>query len=264
MDVLESFSLDGKVAVITGAAGSIGSEYSKAMAEAGADVAIVDKEKEKLEELASQIRSDGTDILQIQADVRDEGEVQRVFDTTFEQLGSVDIVITCAGIFNMGGSIPNYDMNKWDSLLDVNLRGVFLTNLYASRTMLEHDIEGSIINTSSILTNVASDWPGIVGYCVASSGIAQITRQMAAELGPYGIRVNTIALGWFNAGVTTTIFETADNTDKLRDDRAKYTSLKRIGETGEVKGLAVYLASDAASYCTGETINLDGGWVAYI
>lgn len=264
MDVLESFSLDGKVALVTGAAGSLGQEYSKAMCEAGADLVIVDKRSEALEDLAAELRSECGELLSIQGDVSEESEVERIFHETLHELGPVDVVITCAGIFNMGGGIQNYDMRFWDDLLDVNLRGVFLTNLYAARTMIDHNREGSIINTSSILVDVASDWPGLVGYSVACSGVAQITRQMAAELGPYGIRVNTIALGWFEEGVTTELFGTADDPDKLRDNRAKRTCLKRIGRPEEVKGLAVFLASEASSYCTGETHNIDGGWLSYI
>lgn len=264
MDVLESFSLDGKVALVTGAAGSIGMEYSKAMTEAGADLVMVDKRGEELDDVAATLREEEREVITIQADVREESEVERVFVEALEQLGPVDVVVTSAGIFNMGGAVQNYDMQYWDELLDVNLRGVLLTNLYAARMMLEYDLNGSIINTSSIVHNVASDWPGLVAFSVANAGVAQITRQMAAELGPYGIRVNTIAPGFLESGITTVLFGTAENADELRENRAKQTSLKRIGRAKEVKGMAVFLASEASSYCTGETLNLDGGWLSYI
>jgi NAD(P)-dependent dehydrogenase (short-subunit alcohol dehydrogenase family) len=260
-NVLELFGLDGDVALVTGAASGIGRGMSEAMAEAGADVALVDVDETGLAETAATCEDRGAGVLSITADVTEEAANERMVAETVERFGGLDVAFANAGIGSLSGDIDEFEMSEWDEVVDVNLRGAFMTDRAAARAM---DDGGSIVNTASILAHRGADLPGLSAYTASKGGIEQVTRQLATELGSRGIRVNAIAPGWVQTDIGDGhLREDAEETAEFRAELARGTALGRLGTPDDLKGLAVFLASDASSYCTGATYLVDGGWTAY-
>lgn len=253
MTVMDRFRLDDDVALVTGAAGGIGGALSEAVAEAGGDVAIVDVNEEELEKHANHLESE-TDatIESIVADVSDEEANERMVEQTVDALGGLDVAFANAGIGLRGGGAADYDMDDWDELMSINLRGAFLTNRAAATHMVEHG-GGRIVNTASILGVNGTRIEGLSAYTAAKGGVVQITRQLAGEFGREGVRVNAIAPGFIETAMTEEGL--ADNADAF----AQQIPLGRIGQPEDLKGIAVYLASEASPYTTGEIVLVDGG-----
>ncbi len=254
--VLESFRLDGQVALVTGAAGGIGGALAEAVAEAGADVALVDVDESGLAATADQLE-DTTDArtLDIVADVGDPAATERMAAETRETLGGLDVAFANAGIAERGGEdVAAYDVDAWDRVMRVNLRGVFLTNRAVAGHMRDTG-GGSIVNTASILGLNGTQIPGLAAYTASKGGVVQLTRQFAGELAP-DIRVNAIAPGW----IETPLLSGPDSDRELTaDDFDLGVPLGRMGQPADLKGIAVFLASDAAAYTTGEIVLVDGG-----
>lgn len=266
MSVLDRFRLDGDVALVTGAAGGIGSAFAEAMAEAGADVALLDVDEEGLGPVADDVRSQtGAAVLALECDVSDEGAVDAAVDETVAELGGLDVAFANAGISTAVGSVTHADMRQWHDLLDVNLTGVFHTDKAAGAYMKAND-GGRIVNTASILGFKGSKIPGQVAYCAAKGGVIQVTRQLAAELGPHDVRVNAIAPGWIDTDMTGGLGPAPSAADDggARTQLASRLAIQRGGTPDDLKGTAVYLASDASPYTTGEVILVDGGMYAMV
>lgn len=256
MTVLESFRLDEQVVLVTGAAGGIGGGIAEAVAEAGADVALVDVDESGLATTAARLEAE-TDVrtLEIEADVGDPAATERMAAETRETLGGLDVAFANAGTAERGGEdVASYDVDAWDRVIRTNLRGVFLTNRAVAGHM-EETGGGSIVNTASILGLTGSQIPGLGAYTASKGGVVQLTRQLAGELAP-AIRVNAIAPGW----IETPLLSGPDSDRELTDDDFDLgVPLGRMGQPGDLKGTAVYLASDAAAYTTGEIVIVDGG-----
>jgi NAD(P)-dependent dehydrogenase (short-subunit alcohol dehydrogenase family) len=263
MSVLEEFRLDGEAALVTGAAGGIGGGFAEAMAEAGADVALADIDENGLETTADRLRSD-TDaaVLTITADVSEQDETERMVEDTVETFGGLDIAFANAGIARLGGSPENYDMEAWDELVRVSLRGAFMTDRAAIGAM-KGDGGGRIINTASILGLNGTDVPGLSAYTAAKGGVVQITRQLATEVGRHGVRVNAIAPGWIGTAMTEGMIPAGEAGEPIRDELRGRMALSRLGDPADLKGTAVYLASEASGYTTGEIVLVDGGMNAF-
>ena len=254
-NVRELFDLTGKTAIVTGGSRGIGREMAEGMAEAGANLMLCSRRAEWLDDTVEEFNAKGFNVVGRACDVSKPDEVQAVVDETVSQFGRLDILINHAGV-SWGAMPEDMPLEKWQHVLDVNLTGCFLFAQAAGREMLKNN-SGSIINISSIsgLTSSANG-PFYAGYAASKAGLIGLTRELAASWGRRGIRVNAIAPGFFHsrlADAVIDIYERAIQENNI---------IPRIGSEGELKGVAVFLASDASSYITGQTIAVDGGMTA--
>jgi NAD(P)-dependent dehydrogenase (short-subunit alcohol dehydrogenase family) len=262
------FNLEGKVALVTGAALGLGRSFAQTLAEAGADVAISDIDKDHLAETEGVMRASGRKVLKVLADVSNPEDVARMLDETASRFGRLDIAVNNAGIITKPARFHEMPSEDWNKVISVNLTGVFLCMQKEIAIMLKQGHGGSIINISSVLGMVGLD-PHLsprVNYIASKHGLAGLTRQGAVEYAEYGIRVNAIAPSWF-AGTSLSRDRDRVQTMEEKDLREKriiaLTPMKRRGRIGELQGLLLFLASDASSYTTGQVFASDGGWTAH-
>ncbi len=251
------FSLENKVAIVTGARRGIGQGIALALAQAGADIVVSDINQEECQKVVEEIEGLGRKGLAVKCDVTQKSEVEEMVAQTVKEFGKVDILVNNAGI---AGMKPFLDLTEeeWDRVLDINLKGQFLCARAAAKEMVKQKW-GRIINIASI----AAGQTGIgfaqsVHYCASKGGVTAMTEAMAVEFAPLGINVNAIGPG---------IIETAMTEDFLADEKMKQWLLSRIpkgrfGQPKDVAAAAVFLASDEADYITGATLFVDGGWLA--
>jgi gluconate 5-dehydrogenase len=252
-NVKELFDLSDRTAIVTGGSRGIGKEMAEGLAEAGANLVLCARRQEWLDETVEEFRAKGFDVIGVVADVSDAAHVQNVVDKTVSHFGRVDVLVNNAGI-SWGAMPEDMPLEKWQKVLDVNLTGCFLVAQAVGRDMLKHG-SGSIINIASISGMTSSaNGPFYAGYVASKAGLIGLTRELAASWGRKGIRVNAIAPGFFHsrlADAVIDIYETA-----IQEN----SPVPRIGREGELKGAVVFLASDASSYVTGQTIVVDGGF----
>jgi NAD(P)-dependent dehydrogenase (short-subunit alcohol dehydrogenase family) len=248
----ELFDLTGRVAIVTGGSRGLGAEMAEGLAEAGAALMICARRQEWLGPTMENFRGRGFKVSGMVCDVATPSEVQAVVDKTLEHYGKVDILINNAGIA-WAAEPEAMPLDKWQKVIETNLTGTFLFSQAAGREMLKRK-SGCIINIASIAGMIGSvstsHW---AGYAASKAGMVGLTKELAATWGREGIRVNAIAPGYFHSRL-------ADPAIVHAEPQIKATSpIPRVGEPGELKGVAVFLASDAASYITGQTIVVDGG-----
>jgi NAD(P)-dependent dehydrogenase (short-subunit alcohol dehydrogenase family) len=246
--------LAGRSALVTGAAGGIGLAIAEAFATEGADVALLDRDAERLQAAVQGLQTLGRKIA-IPADLADAGAAVKAVDTAVEALGKLDILVNNAGIL-AAGDILELDLADFDKVLAVNLRAPFVVAQAAARHMVARGLKGAIINMSSI--NAVMAIPAQLAYVTSKGGLGQLTKAMALGLAPHGIRVNAIGPG----SIMTDILKGVMDSEAARRNILRRTPLGRIGEPAEVAAVAVFLASDEASYITGQTIYPDGGRLA--
>lgn len=250
--IRDLFDLTGKTAIVTGGSRGIGVEMAEGLAEAGANLMLCARREEWLNETVEEFRGRGFQVEGLTCDVANEADVQAVVDRTIEKFGAVDILVNNAGI-SWGAMPEEMPLAQWQKVIDVNLTGCFLFAQIAGREMLKRT-SGSIINIASIagLTSSANG-PFYAGYVASKAGLIGLTRELAASWGRKGIRVNAVAPGFFHSRL-------ADKVIDIYERVIQETNvIPRIGEAGELKGATVFLASDASSYITGQTIVVDGG-----
>ncbi len=250
--VRELFDLTGKSAIITGGSRGIGKEMAEGLAEAGANLMLCARRPEWLDGTVNEFRAKDFNVVGMICDVSKPDEVEAVVSATKQKFGSVDILINNAGI-SWGAMPEDMPLERWQQVLDVNLTGCFLFAQAAGREMLKQK-SGSIINIASIagLTSSANG-PFYSGYVATKAGLIGLTRELAASWGRKGIRVNAIAPGFFHSRMADAVIDLYERT--IQENNV----IPRIGEEGELKGTVVFLASDASSYITGQTIAVDGG-----
>jgi gluconate 5-dehydrogenase len=250
--VRELFDLTGKTAIVTGGSRGIGKEMAEGLAEAGANLMLCSRRPEWLDETVDEFRAKNYNVASKTCDVSKPEEVQAVVDETVSKFGKIDILINNAGV-SWGAMPEEMPLEKWQHVLDVNLTGCFLFAQAAGREMLKQN-SGSIINIASISGMTSSpNGPFYAGYVASKAGLIGLTRELAASWGRRGIRVNAIAPGFFHSRLADAVIDIYER--KIQEDNA----IPRIGAGGELKGAAVFLASDASSYITGQTIVVDGG-----
>jgi NAD(P)-dependent dehydrogenase (short-subunit alcohol dehydrogenase family) len=250
--ISELFNLEGKTAIVTGGSRGIGVEMAEALGEAGANLMLCARREEWLVETVEAFREKGFHVHGKTCDVAKPDEVQAVVDETVEKFGAVDILVNNAGV-SWGAMPEDMPLEKWQFVLDVNLTGCFLFAQAVGREMLKRE-KGSIINIASIAGQRSSaNGPFYAGYVASKAGLIGLTRELAASWGRKGIRVNAVAPGFFHSRL-------ADKVIDIYERSIQETNpLPRIGAEGELKGVTVFLASDASSYITGQTIAVDGG-----
>jgi glucose 1-dehydrogenase len=244
--------LQGKVAIVTGAARGIGLAIAQRFVKEGAKVALADRLAAEVEAEAAAL---GPGALAVPADVGDAGEVRRLVARTVERFGRLDCMVANAAV---QAEIPFLDLTEeeFDRVIRVNLKGAFLCGQTAARHMVEAGTRGVIINMSSVNAVVAH--PVLVHYAASKGGIAMLTKGMAVSLAPHGIRVNAIGPGTVNTPINANFFSMPGMVERF----LMRTPLGRIAEADEIASVAVFLASDEASYVTGTTIYADGGRLA--
>jgi len=260
MSYMEKFSLKGKKCVVTGvgAPNGIGIAIAEALAEAGGDIMITDIAVNSIEENTAKLRGLGSDAHWTLCDITDRDSVCRLKDFVLDKFGRIDVLMNNAGAFQ-NAPAEDMDPEDWKRVIDVNLTGNFNMSQVFGREMIKQETGGSIVFTSS-KSGFAYDIPQChVAYNTSKAGIHMLAKGLAVEWARYGIRVNCIAPGNI----------AADGNQKRIDEKHPYIDawvnmipLRRIGQTQELGNLAIYLASDASSYVTGETILVDGGYCA--
>jgi NAD(P)-dependent dehydrogenase (short-subunit alcohol dehydrogenase family) len=250
-------TLEGKNALVTGASSGIGQGIAVALAAAGANVGINYRSNvDGAEETARRVREAGHQALVVQADVGDPAHVTAMFSRFDAEMGPIDILVANAGHGSTAKPLHETSWDEWDRVLRSNLHGAFLCGREAARRMVKAGMGGRIVNISSVheeACNVPDDGP----YCVAKGGVRNLTRAMALELGPHGITVNDVAPGMILTPMNRRALEDAD----YRAEAGGLIPLSRPGTPEDIAAMVVFLCSDHASYCTGGTYLVDGGWM---
>jgi NAD(P)-dependent dehydrogenase (short-subunit alcohol dehydrogenase family) len=250
------FDLKGRKAIVTGGSRGIGKALAAALAAHGAGVAIVVRSSmDRADVLVNELKATGVDSFAIQADVSVEADVQRMTDAVIARWGRIDILVNNAGIV-LPAAAEECSLDTWRQTMAVNLDGVFLVSQIVGRQMIAQK-SGSIINIGSMSGRIVN-WPfRHAAYNVSKAGVHMLTKCLATEWAEHGIRVNAIAPGYIRTELTDEVLK--EHPDVVRDHWAKGAVQNRIGGVEELAGAAVYLASDAASFTTGEIMTIDGG-----
>ena len=246
--------LNGKVAVVIGGTSGIGLAIAKGMAEAGADVIPTSRRQDQVEAAAAEIEKHGRRSIRVTSDVSDRASLQRVLDESIQAFGKVDVLVNSAGRTKRGPTL-DFSEEDWNNILDTNLTGTLRAAQVFGRHMLERE-SGSIINIASLSTFVALY--EVAAYSASKAAVASLTKSLAIEWSQKGVRVNAIAPGVFRTPLNEKLL---DETERGREFLLR-TPMKRFGNVEELAGAAIFLASDAASFVSGEILTVDGGFLA--
>ena len=248
------FNFKGRVAVISGASSGLGRQMAKAFASQGADLVILARRVERLEELKSELTSLGVKVLPIKCDVTSTEDINNAASLTEKEFGKVDILVNCAGASKDKGVLDMLD-EEWDFTIDTDLTSVFkMTRAFAN--IMKKNNYGRIINIASMYGMVGNTEIPTIAYHSSKGGVVNFTRAAAAELAKYNITVNAICPGYFYTELTTEVLDS----DYFKEFANSHVPMKRYGKEGELNAGAIFLASDEASYVTGVILPIDGGY----
>jgi NAD(P)-dependent dehydrogenase (short-subunit alcohol dehydrogenase family) len=250
------FNLEGKKAIVTGGSRGIGKALAEGLAAHGADVAIIVRSTvDRAEAVATEIKAAGRDAMVIEADVSNETDIKRAVDEVIARWGHIDILVNNAGVI-FPGSSEEYSIDDWRRTMATNLDGVFLMSRAVGQHMIKQK-SGSIVTVGS-MSGFIVNWPfRHTAYNVSKAGVHMLTKGLATEWAEHNIRVNAIAPGYIFTELTEEVMK--DHPDVVNNVWAKSAVMNRIGTVDELVGASVYLASNAASFTTGEIITIDGG-----
>lgn len=256
---LEMFSLAGRVAVVPGGGGAIGSAMAEALAAAGAKVAVVDRTCRLCDEAVARVKAAGSEGISITADVTQEAECERMAKETLDAYGRIDVVINAVG----GGAgkvlhpAESYPRDAWDWIMELNLRSTLLATQALVRPMIEAGRGGAVLNISSVRANLGIN-AGYSAYVAAKGAISSLTRQWATEWARYGIRVNAIMPTFVDTPQVASLLADPD----FKAGVVGRIPMGRVGQTDDLVGPAIFLVSDAAAFVTGQVLGIDGGLTA--
>ncbi len=252
LDLSHLFRLDDRVAVVTGASSGLGDRFARVLHAAGAHVVLAARRVDRLEALAADLPG----ALVVRCDVALDADLERLVADTLGAHGRVDILVNNAGI---GMPVPAEDEPPayFREVVDVNLNAVFVLSQLVGRQMIAQR-SGTIVNIASILGLVASAPIKQASYAASKGAVVNLTRELAVQWARKGVRVNALAPGWFPSEMTTDMFEEGPSADYLK----RNAPMGRGGGVDELDGALLFLASDASSYVTGQTLAVDGGWIA--
>lgn len=247
------FDLSGRVAVITGGSIGLGRQMAEALAEMGCHVALCARKKERCEQAAADLGKFGVRALALGCDVKDPASVKAMVDSTMAAFGRIDILINNAGI-SWGAPAEQMRLEDWNKVIETNLTGTFLCAQAVGRVMIAQR-RGKIINMASVagLRGSPPETVQAIGYQASKGGVVIFTRDLAWKWAQHNIHVNAIAPGWFPTHMSDRVIESK------KDDLLKHIPLARFGSDHDLKGAAVFLASDASNYMTGHVLVVDGG-----
>jgi NAD(P)-dependent dehydrogenase (short-subunit alcohol dehydrogenase family) len=250
------FDLTGRTAIVTGGSIGLGRQMAEGLAEMGANLVLCARNQERCEEAAERLRRLGVKAVPLPCDVKDQASVQEVVSATLSQFGQIDILINNAGI-SWGAPAEELRLEDWNKVIETNLTGTFLCAQAVGRVMI-HQRRGKIINIASIagLGGAPPELPAI-GYHASKGGVISFTKDLACKWAVHNIQVNAIAPGWFPTHMSNRVLE------RHGDVFLSHIPMRRFGSDHDLKGAAVFLASDASSYVTGHVLVVDGGQSAW-
>lgn len=248
------FDLKGRVAVISGASSGLGKQMARAFAKQGADLVLIARRIERLEELKKELEINNVKVLSIKCDVTSTDDINNAARLAEKEFGKVDILVNCAGSSKDKGVLEMKD-EEWDFTISTDLTSVFkMTRAFGN--IMKKNNYGRIINIASMYGLVGNDEIPTIAYHSSKGGVVNFTRAAAAELAKYNITVNTICPGYFYTELTTQVLDS----DYFKEFAKTHVPMKRYGKEGELNAGAIFLASDEASYVTGVVLPIDGGY----
>lgn len=255
MNTKELFDLSGRVAIVTGGSIGLGRQMAQGLAEMGANIVLCARKKERCEQAAKELQQMGVKSLALGCDVKNPDQVHSVVAETMAQFGRLDILINNAGT-SWGAPVEEMRLEHWNKVIETNLTGTFLFSQAAGKHMVAQR-RGKIINIASVagLQGAPPEFQAI-GYHASKGGVIAFTKDLACKWGVHNIQVNAIAPGWFPTHMSEVVIE------RNREAFLKKIPLRRFGGEDDLKGAAVYLASDASNFVTGHVLVVDGGQTA--
>ncbi len=251
-DPLSTFRLDGKVVIITGASSGLGARFARVCDAAGASLVLAARRVERLESLANGL----SNAVVVRADLAHDEAVPAIIEAALSEFGAIDVVVNNAGISRTVKAVDD-DLEDFRRELQIDLVAPYDLARRAAHVMIEGGRPGSIINIASVLGQVAGGPLPLPGYAAAKGGLVHLTRELASEWARNAIRVNGIGPGWFESEMTK---DAMFDTDRGQEFIRRGAPMGRAGQEHELDGALLYLASDASSYMTGQTLYVDGGW----